>query len=654
MAERGQRLYLVGARPEVVARVAEVVAERWPGIEIVGAQHGYFDAAQERSIAHDIQESGAHVALVAMGVPAQEDFIARLGDHMGPCVAIGVGGLFDFVAGRVSRAPQWMRDAGLEWVWRLIQEPGRMWRRYLVGNLSFLARVAMQRWGWRARQQAQPRAAADNTAAPTGKSAVLLATHALSIDQQTRLAASLPFGPASFAEAAVAQLASNAVEHIHVLLSPEGASHSDLQAQLGDGRRWGVQIHWHRPARTEAPYQPLRAITEGQTRPLLLINAHTWLNADAMDRIAREPQISVRTDALGATAWQGWACVSPADLHALGHCDSAQALETTLLARLPTRYIAMPHECASARTRAAWLAAQTAAPAKELAALQTDVWTAHPWGYASAHAHISPDAHIEGPVWIGPGCVVRADAHLGPHVTLTSNVVVDKHAVLANAVGLPDAFVEAGPVISEGVCLAEPSHEIDLFESAWPLAQAHAQARVAPVPRSSRWLGWAVVGALAPAVLPWMGVRKLLGRPAAWVSQRVVLGRAQRGSRLITITLRQPAAARNGREGLLAWYGALLDVAQGRRQWVGVRPRRLEQWFALEADTRQALNFAPIGLWHPAAWTNRLDCVLHSEAAADRMWLARQQRPASGVRATGLPRMRWTTGLMPYRALTVI
>lgn len=651
MNERGQRLYLVGARPEVVSRVAEVVRERWPHIQIVGTQHGYFNASEERSIAHDIQESGAHVALVAMGVPTQEGFIARQGDHMGPCVAIGVGGLFDFVAGRISRAPQWMRDAGLEWVWRLIQEPGRMWQRYLVGNFTFLARVAMQHRGWRQAQKPRAKTVPSGNARE-GRHAVLLATHEINTGDHTQLAADLPFGPATFAEINVAQLAAEGIAHIHVLLAPNGASSAKLTHRLGNGHRWGVQIHWHQSAIAEQPYQPLRALAHDHTQPMLLINAHTWLDAEAMVRILREPQIAVRTSDFGQAGWQGWAFVKPGDLDAIGRCNNAEAIETLLMGHVNTRYIASVTECASAHDHASWLAAQTSVPAKTLAALQIDVWTAHPWGYASAHAHISPDAHIEGPVWIGPGCVVRADAHIGPHVNLTANVVVDKQAVLANAVALPETVVGTTGAKPEGLWLAAPVQESGPFATPLP---APPEKPVAVPPSTSlagRWLARCVATLLAPIMLPCMGLRKLLGRPAAWMSGRVVLGRHHAGTRLLTITLRHPVASRNHIEGLMAWYGALLDVAQGRRHWAGVRARRIDQWFALEADTREALNFAPIGLWHPAAWTNRLDCVLHSEALADRLWLSQREQTRARASSPGSPRQRWTTGLMPYRALT--
>lgn len=661
MNERRQRLYLVGARPQVVARMAEVVGQRWPQIEVVGAQHGYFVAAEETSIAQDIQESGAHVVLVAMGVPMQERFIARNGPAMGACVAIGVGGLFDFVAGRISRAPQWMRDAGLEWVWRLVQEPGRMWKRYLLGNISFLARVALQRKGWRSPQIEAPVAAAQAPSlAPAGTSAILLATHAFDADGTgPHLAASLPLGPSSFAEAVVAQLATQSIQNIHVLTAANGPSVKTLRKQLGDGRRWGVRIHWHQSARAEEPHQPLRAIanTLASAETMLLIQAHTWLNAADMERIARDPRVAVCDHSQGEASWHGWARVTLDDLLAISHADSNRALESQLLARMSTRYVVMAVDCASAQDRETWMQAQTTVSAASLLALQTEVWTAHPWGYASAQAHVSPHAHIEGPVWIGPGCIVRADAHVGPHVTLSRDVVVEPHAVMAHTVGMPGAYVS--PAWDPTFAASTPAPVVKATVAKvhnTPAADDAALAAPNPASRTSRWMGGIAAALLAPVALPWLALRKLRGLGPAWVSERVVLGRLQAGARLLTTTLRQPGAHSNGSRWL-AWYGALLDVAEGRRHGVGVRARRIEQWFALESDARAALAFAPIGLWHPVAWTNRLDCVLHAEAAADRLWLVRRRNgrtPRSLMAAPTALLQSLSTGPMAYRALTTM
>ncbi len=149
-ARDGFSLFLLGAHPGIAERVAENMRARCPDLLIAGTQHGYFSLDEEGAIIDRINLSGARVLLVAFGVPRQELWLADHHDRLMPPVRMGVGGLFDFYSGRISRAPLWLREIGLEWVWRLAQEPGRMWRRYILGNPLFLYRV------WRqARQEAR-------------------------------------------------------------------------------------------------------------------------------------------------------------------------------------------------------------------------------------------------------------------------------------------------------------------------------------------------------------------------------------------------------------------------------------------------------------------------------------------------------------------
>ena len=149
-ARDGFSLFLLGARPGIAELVAENMQARYPGLMIAGIQHGYFGPDEEDEIITRINASGAGVLLVAFGVPRQELWLADHHDALTPPVRMGVGGLFDFYSGRIPRAPLWLREIGLEWVWRLIQEPGRMWRRYILGNPLFLYRVWKQ-----ARQEAK-------------------------------------------------------------------------------------------------------------------------------------------------------------------------------------------------------------------------------------------------------------------------------------------------------------------------------------------------------------------------------------------------------------------------------------------------------------------------------------------------------------------
>ena len=137
-------IYLLGARPGVARAAADNMAERFPELQIAGTQDGYFPPEEEERVVARINRSGARILLVAFGAPRQELWLRRWRERLTTSVNMGVGGLFDFYSGRIRRAPIWMREIGLEWVYRLIQEPGRMWRRYIIGNPLFLLRVRQQ------------------------------------------------------------------------------------------------------------------------------------------------------------------------------------------------------------------------------------------------------------------------------------------------------------------------------------------------------------------------------------------------------------------------------------------------------------------------------------------------------------------------------
>ncbi len=145
----GASVYFLGAKRDVVAALVEKVRERWPSVKVAGAHSGFFsDPAQ---VAREVRDSGAAVLFVGMGVPRQELMIDAWAAKAGVHAALAVGGLFDFYSERMPRAPLWMRSLGLEWVFRLVKEPARMWRRYLLGNILFLTRsVWMGRSGGRA------------------------------------------------------------------------------------------------------------------------------------------------------------------------------------------------------------------------------------------------------------------------------------------------------------------------------------------------------------------------------------------------------------------------------------------------------------------------------------------------------------------------
>lgn len=135
------RVFLLGATEEVSAEVAKRLASYYPGVVLAGRRNGYFSLDEEASIAADIGASKADILLVAITSPKKEKFMAKWADTMGVPVVHGVGGSFDVMAGKVERAPETWQKYGLEWLYRVKQEPGRLWKRYLVTNVLFCGRI---------------------------------------------------------------------------------------------------------------------------------------------------------------------------------------------------------------------------------------------------------------------------------------------------------------------------------------------------------------------------------------------------------------------------------------------------------------------------------------------------------------------------------
>ncbi len=143
-ATRGYRFFFLGATETVLEAMTRNLAKEAPGLAIAGTYappYGPFDDDAERRMIDAVNTSRADVLWVGMSAPKQETWLLGTGKRLRVRLGIGVGAAFDFFAGRVRRAPAWMRGAGLEWAWRLAQEPGRLWKRYLVGNTGFCAGV---------------------------------------------------------------------------------------------------------------------------------------------------------------------------------------------------------------------------------------------------------------------------------------------------------------------------------------------------------------------------------------------------------------------------------------------------------------------------------------------------------------------------------
>lgn len=146
LARTDHGVFLLGARPGVAESVRDWIATHYPTVRVVGWQHGYYPPYEEPAVLQRIAASGASILLVALGTPHQELWIHQHLHATGVKIAMGVGGLFDFYAGRLPRAPQWVRELGGEWFYRFLQEPQRLWKRYWIGNVVFVSRVLREKW----------------------------------------------------------------------------------------------------------------------------------------------------------------------------------------------------------------------------------------------------------------------------------------------------------------------------------------------------------------------------------------------------------------------------------------------------------------------------------------------------------------------------
>lgn len=144
-AKKGYKIYFLGATEAVVKKVVSTYTSQFGSGVIAGYRNGYFKKDEEPMIARDIANSKADILFVAVSSPKKEIFLNTYKNIIDTPFIMGVGGSFDVVSGLVKRAPLWMQRSGFEWLYRVIQEPRRMWKRYLVGNSAFIYLVMKEK-----------------------------------------------------------------------------------------------------------------------------------------------------------------------------------------------------------------------------------------------------------------------------------------------------------------------------------------------------------------------------------------------------------------------------------------------------------------------------------------------------------------------------
>jgi N-acetylglucosaminyldiphosphoundecaprenol N-acetyl-beta-D-mannosaminyltransferase len=136
--KKGYGIYFLGAREEIVKKVVEEYGRKCPDMKLAGWRNGYWTEEEEAAVVEAIKRSGADILFFAMSSPRKEKFLNKYLGKMGVSFVVGVGGAFDIIAGKTKRAPEWMQKMGIEWLFRVAQEPKRLWKRYLIGNTKFI------------------------------------------------------------------------------------------------------------------------------------------------------------------------------------------------------------------------------------------------------------------------------------------------------------------------------------------------------------------------------------------------------------------------------------------------------------------------------------------------------------------------------------
>ena len=655
-AKRKASIFLLGGQAGVAEQVADVIRVRWPTLRIVGMRDGFFSVAQEGQVAAQVNASGADVVLVACGVPMQDVFIDRHLHQLGVRVAIGVGGLFDFVSGRTIRAPALVRKIGLDWLYRLLTAPARVWGPWLMGNFKFLGRIVLQRLGLHRRTNDSLMQSAV-TMAPNmdrfeGPRCVLFAC--ANAPREVPVAddfpaALLPYGWRTFVECVIEQLARHGVRVIDLVVSSRPEEFRQL---LGHGERWGVQLRWHLAKDSATPYALLRSIALAPDQRLLLGHA---------DRMVTDPMLAslIECDQMLAldrhemgVVWAGWGSIAAGQVCAQSlHNDEAAMGEFLCQISSHVQLLAAGN-LVSVDSAGALLRAQHAAMDETALRALPGNWLRTAWGAHGPDAVIEKGAQISGPVLIGPGCLVAAGATVGPGTVLTRDVVVSKGASIANSLVLPGTIVGKGLALEKTVVKGRSVVHLRVGRRTDLPASDGMSLELRPsANRAAHGFSRASALMVCLVFLPWLAidtlVRRLRGLPLRWHKQLVALGRDADSGELVLKTLRCVCADGRGAGHVLSHYGEWMDVMAGHRSWFGSRPRSESEWYALGRDWQILLGRIPVGCLHAPAWVEGEGEGREARAAADAFYAVSQSLSLRLRIVSGLLRNALTSSVRP-------
>ncbi|WP_296509931.1 hypothetical protein [Rhodoferax sp.] len=432
------------------------------------------------------------------------------------------------------------------------------------------------------------------------------------------LACLLPLGSASFAERVMDSCALAGVRQIDVVVSEHPEA---LRATLQDGAPWGIQLNWQHAKESATPYTVLRGMGLAPHEQVLIGHAHQWVASRIIGELLQGSGVALQVAA--DVLWTGWFSASAEELAALGpHADYSE-LSARARGMLGSRCMfATGPEFAQNLNAADLLAAQQhALDGMQEAAIPAS-WLRMPWGAISPDAVIHAEAQIHGPVLVGAGCVVEAGAELGPYSVLAHDVFVAGGARVRHSLVMGNTYV-GGQIalenaVAQGNSIQSLKWDVRTVLSAQDAMMTPLRSRVtAATPWSSRLLAALVALALLPLLPLALLLQRLLSGRSLWRRVQVVQSRLAGQDALLHQTVRLAHSAQ-APDSLVAHYGALLDIVQGRRSWFGLRPRREAEWYALGRDWQELFSCTAIGMFHAPAWSeDSADLDSEAYAAAD-------------------------------------
>ena len=463
-----------------------------------------------------------------------------------------------------------------------------------------------------------------NPAHADGVRAVLFATARAAADLPVPddfPAALLPLGHAALVTRLVEQLVRSGVTQIDIVACDRPEL---LRFEVGEGERWGVQLRWHLAKDHARPYAALRSAGLLGAHRVLIGHADRWIDPNALRQLVQEDRIMLALDDSYALSWAGWACLPGQRLAALrADCDEREL--GTDLAGLCARTLVLERGRGFAPLDAAnLLRAQRGVIGGSPDAPLPPTWLPTPWGALSPGARVHPRASIEGPALIGPGCLVAEGAAIGPNTVLSRDVVVCATTRVRGSVVLPGTYLGPGLDVKEAVVSGGRIRHVGLgvetsLAPSEGLALSLNPQRVPGPSATGRIVAGLAAAVLAPLVALAALARRRGEAPLPWTDRTVVVG-LDSARRIAVGPARCPRVNASMLRRTLAHYGGLLDVAQGRRCWFGVRPRRRAEWYALSPEWQTLLANSPIGLLNAPAWAEETSTRMEALAAADAFY----------------------------------